>query len=224
MSAPRDAFHEGGNSGGGGFSWKDVLAGAGTGGTMGGPWGAAAGGAVGLISSLFGGGDSPKPGTPWNKDMFYDFLPQLQGSMSGLGESSGQFTPELAGYLRNAISGNMGPSNSDISAMTGRFKQGLQPSFAMGQDALRASFSPRLAGSGGMGSAMANLLGQQGTTMAGGITDINLAAQQSRDAFRHQGLSQFGQMQGQTQSAYQHAVDRYLRGTGAGGSHYGPKK
>ena len=198
-------------------TWKNILGGAGTGGTVGGPWGAAAGGAVGLISSLFGGGDSPKPGTPWNEQMFNDFLPQLQGSMSGLGESSGQFTPELAGYLRNAISGNMGLGSDVLNQMSGRLRQQSAPQFAMGQDALRSSFNPRLAGSGAAGSAMSNLLGQQGSALAGGMTDINIQDLLQRSRNQSQGLSQFGQMQGQTQSAYQHAVDRYLRGTGAGG-------
>ena len=224
MGAPRDAFHyvgdsgDGGGSQGGGSSWwKDALKGAGTGGAFGGPWGAAAGGAVGLISSLFGGGDSPKPGTPWNKDMFYDFLPQLQGSMSELGERNSRITPEYGKYLRSALSGNMGLGSDVLNQMSGRLRQQSAPQFAMGQDALRASFNPRLAGSGAAGSAMANLLGQQGSALAGGMTDINIQDLLQRSRNQSQGLSQFGQMQGQTQSAYQHAVDRYLRGTGAGG-------
>ena len=171
---------------------------------MGGPWGAAAGGAVGLISSLFGGGDSPKPGTPWNKDMFYDFLPQLQSSMSGLGETSGQLTPQYMTMLQDALSGKTS------NLMAGRLKQDMAPQFAMQQDSLRSSFNPRLAGSGGAGSAMANLLGQQGSAMTGNITDMRLAN-------RQRGESMFGEFQGRTQSAYQHAVDRYLSGTGAGG-------
>ncbi len=138
-----------------------------------------------------GGGESPSSfGQPeWWQQQF------------GLGQQrdfANQFaqgiTPEYMDALRNALSGNMGLDPAALNMMGGRVKQQMAPQFAMQQDALRSSFSPRLAGSGASASAMQNLLSGQGQQMTGAQTDINLQDLFARFGTQQQALGQFGNL------------------------------
>ena len=161
------------------------------------------GGAMGLsaLGDVFGGGDQRQPGTPWDIQAWRDFVPEMQYGINSSRGQNQQATSQYSNMLREILSGKTS------NAMAGRLKQDMGPQFAMQQDSLRSSFNPRLAGSGAAGSAMANLLGQQGSAMTGNITDMRLANLQ-------RGESMMGQFQSQSQNAYQNAVSQYLRTLG----------
>lgn len=157
-----------------------------------------------------GGGDRP---SSWGRPEWWAMqgpLTQAMGGAQGFGQ---QLTPELMGNLRNAVSGNMGLSPQALNMMGGRVRQQMAPQFAMQQDALRSSFSPRLAGSGAAGSAMQNLLSGQGQQLTGAQTDINIQDLLSRFNMMGQGMGQMGQMWGQNQQqqlGWANAINRWL--------------
>jgi hypothetical protein len=163
-----------------------------------------------LLTSGGGGGEAS---TSWGR-------PEWWKQQRGLGEMrdwsnlfAQQITPEYMGHLRNAIGGNLGLDPAALQMMGGRVKQQMAPQFAMQQDALRSSFSPRLAGSGAMASAMQKLLSGQGQQMTGAQTDINIQDLLARFGTQRQALGQYGGLWGGAQRASlgrENAILRWL--------------
>jgi hypothetical protein len=143
---------------------------------------------------------------------------QMQAPLwSTFGESSNlarQLTPEYAGYLRQALSGNMGLSPQILQSMFQEGASQLRPEFAQQQDTLASSFSPRMAGSGAQAQAMQGLLGrqaQQFSQLQGGISTQDAMARQQA---MMQGLSGFGQMWGGAQGMQSQNASNLLRWLG----------
>ena len=173
-------------------------------------------GGSGLIGSLAGGSGGPGSGQASSRSgrpewwAMQPWLNNMRDQQVGFGQ---QLTPQYMSAIQNALSGNMGLSPQVIQMMMGRANQQLTPEFAQQQDTLRSSFNPRMAGSGAMGQAMANLLGQQSQTRTGAMTDINIQDLLARFGMMGQGLGQMGSMWGSNlaaQEAYGNQTLRWL--------------
>lgn len=159
-----------------------------------------------------GSGGSDRPSS-WGRPEWWAMQGPLTSAMGGAQAFGQQITPGYMQSLQNAMSGNMGLDPAALNMMGGRVKQQMAPQFAMQQDALKSSFSPRLAGSGAAASAMGNLLGQQGQQMTGAQTDINIQDLLSRFGMMSQGMGQMGNVWGQNQQqqlGWANAINRWL--------------
>ena len=167
----------------------------------------------GDLLSMFGPQPDYQGGSAIGRPEWWQMQGPLTGAFGASQSFGQQITPEYMAQLRNAMSGNMGLDPAALNMMGGRVKQQMAPQFAMQQDALRSSFSPRLAGSGASASAMQNLLSGQGQQMTGAQTDINIQDLLSRFNMMGQGMSQFGQLQGQNQAqqlGWANQINRWL--------------
>ena len=168
---------------------------------------------LGQLLQMYGSGQDYAGGSAIGRPEWWQMQGPLTRGMGGAEAFSQQITPEYMEHLRNAISGNMGLSPDALQMMGGRVKLQMAPQFAMQQDALRSSFSPRLAGSGASASAMQNLLSGQGQQMTGAQTDINIQDLLARFGTQQQALGQFGQAWGTGQGmqlGWANAINRWL--------------
>ena len=148
------------------------------------------GGTMQGIGSIFGGGGEdnfhPVSREAWQTLRDLLLRPQL--------EQFNQFGPEYQNNLRNAMQGNMGLDPKILQNMFGQAMSELNPQFRGQRTQLQASFNPRMQGSGAVGKAMADLLGQQSQQTAqlqGNIQGMDLM---NRAQNQSQALGQQGDM------------------------------
>lgn len=156
--------------------------------------------AAGQIGGLFMG-DEQQGSQLINFEAWAEALNRMRGQSDIAGGRTGQTFGAAFGGAQNALAGNLGLSPEIMAMMGNRMNRQLDPAFAQQRDVLRGSFNPRLAGSGVAGSAMQQLLGQQGQARALGQSGIQIQDAMARQQGQLAGLGQMGNLFGINQSA-----------------------
>lgn len=168
---------------------------------------------VDIINSLKG----PQPyasGSAIGRPEWWNMQNPLWSLAGRTSDTAQMLTPEYGGYLRQALSGNMGLPSQTLNQMFQLGANQLRPEFSQQMDTLRSSFSPRLAGSGAQAQAIQGLLGRQAqqlSSLSGGIATQDAMARQQAQM---QGLGQFGQFWGNSQNFEQQGMANLLRWLG----------
>ena len=168
----------------------------------------AAGQAASSLGSRFGGqggGGQSAMGRPEWWQMQGDVI----GGYTGQRGFNQQLTPQYQSQLQNALSGNMGLSPELLKLMFSQGMSQMQPEFSQQRESLQSSLSPRIAGSGAGGAAMAKLLAEQARATQGLAGDVQIQDLLARSMGQRQGLSQMGEMWGTSQNMQNAAMNAW---------------
>ena len=156
---------------------------------------------LGNLGGIFGQEDTPSSQLV-SRDAFNQALSGTRGALSQAGGRTRELYGMNLSAIQNALGGGLGGLSGDVrNQMFAQSRNQLAPQFSQQRDALRASFNPRLAGSGAAASQLQQLLGGQAQTLGGINRGINIQDAQSRTQGQFAGFGALNQLFGQQQSS-----------------------
>lgn len=200
-----------------GGAFSGAAAGAGAGSAFG-PWGAGAGGLIGLIGGLFGGGDKDKfvsTISPEQQSLLRNNLQQLQQQQAPGGNYS-----QSQNYLSSLLQNNPQAYEQFAAPYRTEFEQQTIPRLAERYAGLGGGLGGGVAGSSGFGQAIGGAATQFQSNLAGLFANIrNQAAQQALGNYQNMsnlGLGNYQAYQPGNLGFGPQALSGFLQGAGSG--------